>query len=292
MNFVFYLHDESSKDAFERKILWFKRKYQLISINDLRALIYGGKPFKNACMLSVDDGWRSTYDVIYPIMKKHNVPFTVFVSPEVMKTGMNFWYYTIRYCDEAEIKDMIVSKGFFSHGVQQYPLELIFKELLIDDVYAILNEYQNGHPELKVSRGFMNTEEVLELHNSGLVEIGAHTMVHPILQAEDEDRSHREIVQSVESLSAILKKPVTCFAYPNGLESVDFSEREKEFCKNVGIDMAFSVNPGAITKKTDPLSIPRWGSISRLRFGRLGMYLPSRANQINLREEIRRFKIQ
>lgn len=293
MNFAYYLHDEKSQEQFEQTLLWFKSRYNLVSINELRDHIYNGRPLKNACMLSVDDGWRSTYDVIYPVMKKHNVPFTIFVSPHVMETGMNFWYYTLRFCNENEIKDILIRRGYFAEDVRKYPAELILKEILIDDVYDVLEEYLSTHPEVKIKipRGFMNTEEVLELHHSGLVEVGAHTIIHPILKAEDDIRAHKEIVESVDKLSDILDKKVTSFAYPNGIENVDYSVRDEQIAKEAGINMAFSVDPGIITSKTNSLSIPRWGSMARLKFGRLGMYLPSRANQAKIRENIRFLKL-
>lgn len=291
MNFAFYLHDQKSQEEFERTLLWFKSRYNLVSINELREHIYDGKPLKNACMLSVDDGWRSTYDIIYPVMKKHNVPFTIFVSPEVMETGMNFWYYTLRFCNEDEVKDIMVKRGYFSEEVKKYPAELILKEILIDEVYDVFAEYLEKHPEVQIPRGFMNTEEVLELHKSGLVEIGAHTMIHPILKAEDSRRSLQEITRSTDKLSSILNKQVKSFAYPNGLENVDFCDRDANHAKAAGIDMAFSVDPGVITPDTNPLSIPRWGSVARLKFGCLGMYLPSRANQAKIRSKIRKYKL-
>ena len=291
MNFAYYLHDEKSQEQFEQTLLWFKSRYNLVSINELRDHIYNGKPLKNACMLSVDDGWRSTYDVIYPVMKKHNVPFTIFVSPPVMETGRTLWYYTIRFCNANEIKNILIRRGYFAEDVRKYPVELILKEILIDEVYDVLNEYLSAHPEVKIPRGFMNTEEVLELHHSGLVEVGAHTMIHPILKAEDDIRARKEIVESVDKLSEILDKKVASFAYPNGIENVDYSLRDEQFAKEAGIDMAFSVDPGIITSKTNPLSVPRWGSMARLKFGRLGMYLPSRANQAKLRKELKKMKL-
>ena len=290
MNFAYYLHDEKSQEQFEQTLLWFKSRYNLVSINELREHVYEGKPLKNACMLSVDDGWRSTYEVIYPVMKKHNVPFTIFVSPQVMETGMNFWYYTLRFCNEEEIKNILVRRGYFTAEVKQYPAELILKEILIDEVYDVLDEYLKAHPEVEIPRGFMNTDEVLELHKSGLVEVGAHTLIHPILKAEDGTRAQKEIATSVNRLSDMLDKQVTSFAYPNGIEGVDYSVRDEQYAKEAGIKMAFSVDPGVITHKTNSLSIPRWGSQARLRFGRWGMYLPSRANQAKIREQIRKCK--
>lgn len=290
MNFAFYLHNEVDKKAFEQKLLWFKSKFNLISADQIREVLNGGTNIHNACMLSVDDGWRSTYDVIFPIMKKHNVPFTIFVSPTVTETGMNFWTHTFQFCEASELKNIMIRRGYFHKDVIKYPVELIFKEISIGQVYDVLNEYLSKHPEIEIPRGFINREELLEMHNSGLVEIGAHTKTHPILRNESNEACSREIKQSVEKLSEILDYKVHTFAYPNGLEGLDFSEREMKIAEEAGIDLAFSVNPGVITHNTNPLSIPRWGSIARLRFGRLGQYLPSRANQAKIRKEIRKYK--
>lgn len=292
MNIAFYLHDEKSQETFERTLVWFKNRYDLVGMQELREHIYENKPLKNACMLSVDDGWRSTYEIIFPVMKKHNVPFTIFVSSEVMETGMNFWYHTMRFCNEDELKDIMICRGYFSQEIHKYPIEFIFKEIQVDEIYDVLAEYQSNHPELSIPRGFMNTQEVLELHKSGLVEVGAHTMIHPILANETEERSCKEIQQSVARLSDLLDYEVKALAYPNGIEGLDYGKREQDYAKSVGIDMAFSVDPGVITPNTNPMSIPRWGSTARLKFGRLGMYLPSRMNQTKIRKEILKHKMR
>ncbi len=291
MNIAFYLHDEVSREAFERKLLWFKSRFNLISANQLRDLLYDGRPLKNTCMLSVDDGWRSTYDIIFPVMQKHKVPFTIFVSPEVTITETNFWTYTFQFCQEEELKRIMVQRGYFQKDVMKYPVDLMFKEIQISQVYDVLNEYLKHHPETKVPRGFLNHKELIELQTSGLVEIGAHTLTHPILKSENEEVCTKEIQESVAQLSDLLNHEVHTFAYPNGLAEIDFADREMNVAHRCGIDMAFSVNPGIIDKTTNPLSIPRWGSTARLRFGRLGQYLPSRANQAKIRKEIRIFKL-
>lgn len=291
MNFAFYLHDELSQDNFEQTLLWFKSRYNIVSMQEMREHIYDGRLLKNSCVLTVDDGWRSTYDVIFPVMKKHNIPFTIFVSPHVMETGMNFWYYTIKFCNQEELKEMVIKRGFFTENVREYPCELIFKEMLIDQVYDVLNEYLKKHPEISIPRGFINTQEVLEMQKSGLVEVGAHTMVHPILKSESAERANSEIVDSVTKLSSILDKQVKSFAYPNGIEGLDYDYRDEQLVKAAGVDLAFSVNPGAITSGVNPLSIPRFGSMGRLKFGRLGAYLPSRANQKGIREQILKCKL-
>jgi len=140
MNFVYYLHDEKSVEQFEQSLLWFKDRYNLVSYQDIYDSIYNGKKLKNACHLTVDDGWRSTYDIIFPIIKKYNVPITIFVSPQSVKTGLNFWYKQADFCDETKVKEYLIRKGYFKEGIIQYPLELILKEMRVDDVYRTLSQ--------------------------------------------------------------------------------------------------------------------------------------------------------
>ena len=292
MNFAYYLHDENSPEQFEKTLLWFKSRYKLVSIDELREYIYTGKPLKNACMLTVDDGWRSTYDVIYPVMKKYNVPFTIFVSPHVMEKGENFWYYTLRFCNEDKVKAELVNRKWYSEQAKSFSAEMLLKQLPVDEIYDVLKAVLATHPEIEIPRGFMNTQEVLELHQSKLVEVGAHTIMHPVLANETNDRTTLEIKKSVERLSDILNTQVDSFAYPNGIEHLDFGKREIDIVKGSGIKCAFSVNPGVISSTTNPLSIPRWGSVARLKFGRLGMYLPSRMNQQKIRKKILNYKLR
>lgn len=291
MVFAYYLHDEKSVAEFEKTLFWFKSRYNLISYDQLREYVKGNLTLKNACMLSVDDGWRSTYEVIFPVMKKYGVPFTVFVSPEVCEKETNFWYFIYTYLNQEEIKDVIIRRRHFSSEVRLFSADMILKELPIDEVYDILAEVQQMHPEIEIHRGFVNTKELLEMKMSGLVEIGAHSLSHPILANESKDRSECEIKKSVSDLSSLIDKDVRTFAYPNGLEGLDYSQREMILLEQAGVELAFSVDPDAITLNSNPLSLPRWGSMGRLKFGRIGKYLPSRMNQANIRAEIKKYKL-
>ena len=89
MNFVFYLHDETSLQNFEQKLLWFRKHYRLVSNKDVEEHLYNGLPLRNSCHITVDDGWLSTYRIIFPVIKKYNIPITIFVSPHISQTGEN-----------------------------------------------------------------------------------------------------------------------------------------------------------------------------------------------------------
>lgn len=291
MNFVFYLHDEKSSNIIEERLLWFKKHYNLVSSRDIYSFYYEGEKLNNACHLTIDDGWLSTYQVIFPLLKKHNIPVTIFVSPEVCLGKLNFWYYDIRKFNEGDFKCFLIREGLFRDGIQHFPLELILKELNIDDVYSCIRKYASIHHIDLSERGFVNIDEVREMSDSGLVEIGAHTMIHPILAFETSERSEYEIVQSVKDLSSLINKPVTTFAYPNGLWRDDFGQREMNFVNQAGIKLAYSVQPGILNVNKSPLAIPRVGQENRLKLGRLGLILPSLHDQSRPRKLIKNLKI-
>ena len=39
---------------------------------------------KNAVVVTIDDGWRSTYTEVFPEMQKRKFPFTVFIYPKII----------------------------------------------------------------------------------------------------------------------------------------------------------------------------------------------------------------
>ncbi|PYI65813.1 polysaccharide deacetylase [Arthrobacter livingstonensis] len=77
-----------------------------------------------------------------------------------------------------------------------------------------------GHSEWLAPVGasglpMLDSGEIGELAAQG-VEIGAHSMTHPQLDAVGRDRAWLEISESKKALEAILDRPVDTFAYPHG----------------------------------------------------------------------------
>ena len=285
--FVFYLHDETSVTEFENKLRWFISKYHLISYQELQECVYKKNVIRNACHLTIDDGWKSTYNVIFPVLKKYNVPFTIFVSPKVTKDHVNFWYKNLSELDEYSFLRFLINEKGFSSKLATFPAELIMKEMKAKDIYELLGEYRSIYKIKESTDGFLNTDELIEISESGLAEIGAHTMTHPILKNEDESTVYHELSQSIKELEEIIGRKVSTFAYPNGLRNLDFTQREEKIVSSLGLKTAFSVNPGYINSQSNPFALPRIGSIKRLSLGRLGVYLPSMSRQESIRKEIR-----
>lgn len=63
--------------------------YNVISLEDLADFVAGRRKSlpENAVVITVDDGYRSVYDEMFPVMKKYKFPFTVFIYPKFIGQG-------------------------------------------------------------------------------------------------------------------------------------------------------------------------------------------------------------
>jgi peptidoglycan/xylan/chitin deacetylase (PgdA/CDA1 family) len=94
--------------------------------------------------------------------------------------------------------------------------------------------------------------DIAALDGSTLV-FEAHTLTHPNLTALDSGAAEREIAGSRTALEARLGRRVRAFCYPAGL----YGARERELVARAGFDIATTCEPGANTRRTDPLLLRR-----------------------------------
>jgi peptidoglycan/xylan/chitin deacetylase (PgdA/CDA1 family) len=122
-----------------------------------------------------------------------------------------------------------------------------------DDLARKLRELVGGGP----GGALMLTREMIgNLVNEG-IEIGAHTVTHPILTSLDDESARREIFGSKQHLESLTGRPSRLFAYPNGKVGVDFDERHVQMAKDAGFLASFTTSIGAATSKHDRFQLPR-----------------------------------
>ena len=84
-----YPGTEITPAAFEAQMKELKdRGITVISLQDLLAWKRGEKSIPPRCaVVTFDDGWKSQYEVAWPIMKKYGYPFTMFIYTEGVRGG-------------------------------------------------------------------------------------------------------------------------------------------------------------------------------------------------------------
>jgi len=168
----------------------------------------------------------------------------------------------------------LVANGYQSYFVRDVPSMLKgLKEpakksiiLTFDDGYE--DFYTDAFPVLKKynfkatvyiivdfigKRGFLNEKEIRELVQSGLVEIGSHTLNHYYLKKAPKAQAQEEITLSKTKLESLFGVSVDTFAYPFGA----LDESSIELVKESSYSAAVSVAPGNILTPVNLFYLPR-----------------------------------
>src|SRR5260221_1404465 len=112
---------EISRETFVQQMRYLAATgYNVIPLRDLYDYVAGRKASlpKNAIVITIDDGWRSTYTEVYPEMKRHHFPFTVFIYPRIIgQTSHAMTWKQVREMADAgvDIQSHSLSHPFLTH---------------------------------------------------------------------------------------------------------------------------------------------------------------------------------
>jgi peptidoglycan/xylan/chitin deacetylase (PgdA/CDA1 family) len=222
--------------------------------------------FKPSCVLTFDDGWADNFDYALPLLIKHNVPATIFVTVNYIGKNRNFWFHDVWYiANHCLINNL--SSEFFTHFKQrvQYSGSFVINEIsissliesikdlapdkiddLVNDAFDVLNIPRNPTPTM------LNWDQVHDISRT-VVSIGSHGMNHYILTNIDSDLKKREIGDAI----AILKERITpvsnYFCYPNG----NYDDETIDVVREAGFKGAIGTKIGYNTSATNNYCLNR-----------------------------------
>jgi peptidoglycan/xylan/chitin deacetylase (PgdA/CDA1 family) len=230
-----------------------------------------------AVCVTFDDGYRDNCEVALPILARYRVPATFFVASGFLDGG-TMWndvvIETVRRLPGPDVDWSALGLGRFRlatiedrrHAVLELVGALKYRERtqrakLVDAIAR-----QSG-VELPTDL-MMTSKQVATLAGAGM-EIGAHTLTHPILAQLDDGAAADEILSNRDRLQQITGKPVTLFAYPNGKPDRDYAARDVRIVRDGGFKAAVSTAWGVATATSDLFELPRFTPWDRslLRFG-------------------------
>jgi peptidoglycan/xylan/chitin deacetylase (PgdA/CDA1 family) len=99
----------------------------------------------------------------------------------------------------------------------------------------------------------LNDDQVKFLAQSGLIEIGSHTLTHANLNKLDDAECLHELLESKIQLEQLINQTVTSFAYPFGI----YSPRDVEIAKQVGYSNAVTTQEGIDGDAPDFMQLQR-----------------------------------
>jgi peptidoglycan/xylan/chitin deacetylase (PgdA/CDA1 family) len=243
-------------------------------------------------VITFDDGYGDNLHSAKPLLERREIPATVFVSPGSVGTDRELWWDELERIFlgpnplpealslqiQGTRREWRVDKGNEGNRLGEdqgwnllekndpSPRHRVYRSLcaafgplpgkdrqrLLDELRAWAGMDSAGRP----SHRHLTCGEVLELAQGGLVEIGAHTVTHPVLSSLPEEEQRAEIKDSKSRLEEILGRPVTSFSYPFGLRQ-DYTEATVSIVRESGFDCACANVPGVVRPKADRFQLPR-----------------------------------
>jgi peptidoglycan/xylan/chitin deacetylase (PgdA/CDA1 family) len=248
-------------DLFEQQLIWLKRHFNVLPMPIAFQLAQSGLLPKNVVVITVDDGFYDSHQFIFPLLQKHQLTATFFITTNGIETG-SLWedqiMTAVLYANKDHKKISLLGRDFNLEGIsdRRHALQTI-TELVKYQTLAARNEIikqlqqQLGNPKHPVHDNmFITAEQIKHMHQHGMT-IGAHTMHHPILALERNDVAWQEIHSSKLLLEKIISAPVEFFAYPNGKIGTDFSHEHVKMVEEAGFVAAFSTDWGVANLQKD-----------------------------------------
>lgn len=258
--------EEVDARNFERQMALVSSCFRVLPLSDaVRSLRAGTLPPRAACV-TFDDGYADNASIALPILRKYNIPATVFVATGFLNGGRMWNDSVIEFIRNApgpvldlgalklerfEIGTPVQRRKAIQAVIAQ--LKYLPVEARHDRVEALCQSARESLPNDLMLR----TDALKSLHAAG-IEIGAHTVNHPILARVDDQMAKREIMDGRDVLESIVRVPVRLFAYPNGRPGQDYRAKHSRLVKALGFDAAVSTAWGAARVDSDPYQLPRF----------------------------------
>ena len=252
-----------------------------------------GKVPSRAVAVTFDDGYADNLHQARPLLARYDVPATVFVTAGQVGRGREFWWDeldrlllqpgtlppVLQLRLNGSVREWRLEESS-TYTVEEYqhdrhwhvecrddpgPRQRVFRGLF-DLLYLLpsaqrwtildeLTAWAEAPPIARPSHQTLTSEEAVRLAEGDLVEVGAHTMTHPVLAALSAIEQRQEIQESKARLEAMLGDEVVSFAYPHGSSTPETAATVGE----AGFVCACSSQPDAVFRTANRFQLPRLG---------------------------------
>jgi peptidoglycan/xylan/chitin deacetylase (PgdA/CDA1 family) len=245
-------------DEARAQLEYLRRHFQVVSLSDLVERLASGTALQDRMVaLTVDDGRRNFYDCFYLLLREFQMPATFFVVTSFIEGKDWIWTDKVLWLAEQPSRSEDLSPEKIEHLFES--LNRMRPEVRDRHIAALASRMQIAipvHPPAKYAA--CSWSELREMADSGLVEIGSHTVSHPILSSINDDESRWQLIESRAQIEQKLGIKVKWFCFPNG-KSMDYRPSQVQQVKDAGYDGAFVTRFDLVTRTTNVYELPRLG---------------------------------
>ena len=260
---------KTSARALARQLDYLTSRYTLVPLSVLADSMAGGRELPpSVAALTIDDGYWDAYEIAFPILRRYRVPATIFLVTGFVDRECWLWTDKLRFlASKTRATKLDANIGgerlrfplsgrasrFNAATELNSRLKALPDEAKDDAILRIASSLRVDLPELPPHEYSPLTWGQAREMEAGGVEIGSHTVTHPILTNVDASALQAELRGSKARLEERLGHKVDLFCYPNG----NYDARIRRAVEEAGYRCAVTVEPGLNDARSDLLSLKR-----------------------------------
>lgn len=257
-------------ETFDKHLDFLQKQFKITTIDSFYSIINSGKTSSSpSCLITFDDGWVDNYLYGFPILKKNNLPATIFLPTGYMENNDLFWQeklcrliYMLVSKNAKEANNLLANHGVEIENITPSLLKVEIKECvnklksrpykdidnLIQEISKIL-EYTGSETHIDQ---YMNWNHIREMSKYN-ISFESHAHSHKILTRLEKDAVKDELLKSAEIIGRELDKKVKYIAYPNG----DSDSEIQELAQANGYLLGFGTKRGINSSSSNLYDIKR-----------------------------------
>jgi peptidoglycan/xylan/chitin deacetylase (PgdA/CDA1 family) len=221
------LFSELPSEIFEEQMQFLRRRYRVISLDELCEEME--RPTRNghAVAVTFDDGYRDLFTYALPVLQKCQIPATIFLPVVSIETGQVPWYdrifLTVRVFPEDDLEITLDRPRRFrlvSRAARLQAATEIIQYLRTLPDWRRREHCQNLEkrvilPSEELRDRMLTWDQIRAMCRAG-VSFGSHTMTHPVVSQLTEAQLESELAESKRLLEQRIASPIRHFAFPFG----------------------------------------------------------------------------
>lgn len=259
--------------VFEAQLKMLSRFCAVLPLEEVADAMEQNRPLPRRCVvLTFDDGYRDLYTLAMPLLERYRLTATLYAAVDCIDRGF-IWPDLLRYAFRTTNRNALELETLHDGKAAAFPLgtqseriralsEINRRVKLIDErqknvALAELVEKLLGcsRESVSIPNLMLSWDELRSLARRGL-EVGAHTVTHPILTRTSAPDCEHEVRESARILAEGLGQPVRHFAYPNG-QLEDYSPQVRDLVKQAGFRTASTAVAGVNRLSQNPWALRR-----------------------------------
>lgn len=259
---------DTTLEELDRRLRFLRRHAEVITPEDLIGLETA--PRGPHVLLTFDDGYREWATEVLPLLRAHGVKAAFFLATGFIDEPRAPWWYELPWMARESEVEALPDGEWLAEPLRLSENRDAAIEVLLDTYKALpgerCEEFLDWVAEVggsgrcdprSVRDDWLTWEMVRELRDAGM-EIGGHTVDHPVLSRLPAEDQREQIATCARRIEAELERPMRMFAYPVGLPD-SFGDEARAALRAEGVRVAFAYHGGyaRFGQPLDPLDVPR-----------------------------------